>query len=135
MDKEHKRGLVDESVEPRFLVIGRVTKPHGIRGEVRVEVHTDDPQRYALLEKIYLGDKKPKPVDIEHIRFHKAFVLLKLKGIDDRTSAESLRSTWLQIPEEQAMPLQEGQYYLYQVIGLSVYDESDNYLGVITEVL
>jgi len=135
MNKDHQRGLADESTEPRFLVIGRVTKPHGIRGEVRVEVYTDDPQRYSLLDTIYIGDKKPEPLEIEHVRFLKTSVLLKLKGIDDRNGAESLRSTWLRIPEEQAIPLEEGQYYLYQIIGVNVYDESGNYLGAIKEVL
>ncbi len=135
MNKDHQRGLVEESTEPRFLVVGRVSKPHGIRGEVRVEVHTDDPQRFSLLDRLYLGDRIPEPIEIEHIRYHKTWVLLKLKGIDDRVSAESLRSEWLQIPEEQAIPLEEGQYYLYQIVGVNVFEESGNYLGEITEVL
>jgi 16S rRNA processing protein RimM len=135
MNNEHQRGLADESAEPRFLVIGRVTKPHGIRGEVRVEVHTDDPQRYSLLDRLYLDDKSSEPIEIEHVRYHKTWVLLKLKGIDDRASAESLRSKWLQIPEEEALPLDDGQYYLYQIIGVKVYVESGDFLGDIIEVL
>ena len=135
MNKEHQRGLADESVEPRFLVIGRVRKPHGIRGEVRVEVHTDDPKRYSLLDRVYIDDNISEPFEIEHVRYHKTWVLLKLKGIDDRAIAESLRSKWLQILEEEALPLNDGEYYLYQIIGVKVYVESGDFLGEIIEVL
>jgi 16S rRNA processing protein RimM len=127
--------LADETVEPRFLVIGRITKPHGVRGEVRVEVHTDLPERFGWLETVYLGRKKPSPVAIEGVRYHKSWVLLKLAGCDDRLAAEALRSQWLQVPREEALPLEDGQYYLYQVLNLDVFTEDDQHLGRVTEVM
>jgi len=129
------RGLADETVEPRFLVIGRIIKPHGVRGEVRVEVHTDLPERFGWLETVYLGRKNPRPVAIEGVRYHKSWVLLKLAGIDDRIAAEGLRSQWLQVPRELGLPLADGQYYLYQLLNLEVFTEDDIHLGKVVEVM
>ena len=135
MPEQIPRGLADETAEPRFLVIGRITKPHGVRGEVRVEVHTEVPERFDWLETVYLGRENPSPVAIEGVRYHKSWVLLKLAGIDDRFAAESLRSQWLQIPQELGLPLEEGQYYLYQVLNLDVFTEDDQHLGQVIEVM
>ena len=135
MPEQLPRGLADETVEPRFLVIGRVVKPHGVRGEVRVEAHTDLPERFGWLDSVYLGRKNPAPVAIEGVRFHKSWVLLKLAGYDDRDAAQTLRSQWLQIPEELGLPLEEGQYYLHQIIDLEVVTEDDLHLGKVVEVM
>lgn len=131
------RGSVEGSdpAEPRFLVIGRIVRPHGIRGEVRVEVHTDRPERFQWLEQVYLGETHPRPVAVESARRHKNQVLLKLAGYDDRNAAESLRSEWLQVPEAEALPLEEGEYYLYQLVGLAVYTDEGAFLGELQEVL
>ncbi len=135
MPEKTPRGLTDISGEPRFLIIGRVVKPHGVRGEVRVEVHTDLPERFGWLETVYLGREDLEPITIEGVRYHKSWVLLKLAGIDDRFAAEELRGQWLQIPREQALPLEEGQYYLYQVIDIEVYLEDGKHLGNVIEVM
>ena len=76
------RGLAESSAEPRFLVIGQVVKPHGIRGEVRVSVYTDLPERFNWLEQVYIGANNPQPVQVEGVRFHKGLALLKLAGYD-----------------------------------------------------
>jgi len=130
-----ERGLAKTSTKPRFLVIGRVVKPHGIRGEVAVEILTDLPERYTWLETIYLGTDTPRPVALQGVRFHKTRVLLKLDGYDDRNAADTLRGQWLQVPEADAVPLDEDEYYLYQLIGLKVFEEDEGYLGTLTEIL
>ena len=135
MNEFDERGSADNSAEPRFLVIGRVLKPHGVRGEVRVEMHTDLPERYTWLDTVYVGKVQPRPVPVEGVRFHKSWVLLKLEGYDDREAAGTLRSEWIQIPEEQSIPLEEDEYFLFQLIDLEVYTEDGDYLGQIKEVL
>jgi len=130
-----RRGLAENSARPRFLVIGRIGRPHGVRGEVRVEVVTDLPERFTWLKSVYVGANQPRPIAVESVRFHKSWVLLKLAGYDDRKSAATLRAKWLQVPEEEAIPLEDGEYYLFQVIGMSVYSDEDEWLGEITEVL
>jgi 16S rRNA processing protein RimM len=96
---------------------------------------TDLPERYTWLKTIYLGVDSPRPVALQGVRFHKTRVLLKLDGYDDRNAADTLRGQWLQVPEADAVPLDEDEYYLYQLIGLKVFEEDESYLGTLTEVL
>ena len=134
-EREQQRGLVEDSIEPRFLVIGEVAKPHGVRGEVRVLPHTDLPERFTWLETVYLGEENPQPVGVEMARLHQNIVLLKLAGYDDRDAAESLRGELLQVPETEAIPLEEGEYFLYQLEGLAVFSDEGEHLGELTQVL
>ncbi len=134
-EKNDRRGLVENSTEPRFLVIGEVLKPHGVRGEVRVLPHTDVPERFTWLETVYLGEENPRPVAVEMARLHQNIVLVKLAGYDDRDAAETLRGELLQVPETEAIPLEEGEYFLYQLEGLAVFSDEGQHLGELTQVL
>jgi 16S rRNA processing protein RimM len=130
-----KRGSVNKPTEPRFLVIGRILKPHGVRGEVRVDIISESPERFTWLDEVYIGHEMPTLRTVESIRFHKSWALLKLAGCDDRNSANLLRSQLVQIPESEGLPLEDGEYYLYQLLGLKVYTEDHDYLGDISEVI
>jgi 16S rRNA processing protein RimM len=130
-----QRGSVNEPTEPRFLVIGRILKPHGVRGEMRVDIISELPERFTWLDEVYIGQDNPIRKTVESIRFHKSWALLKLAGCDDRNSVDLLRSQLVQIPESEGLPLQEGEYYLYQLIGMKVNTEDHEYLGEISEVL
>lgn len=130
-----KGGSADDSAEPRFLAIGRVIKPHGVQGEVRVELMTDVPERFKWLKSVYVGERNPRRVAVESVRFHQEFVLLKLAGYPTRTEAEALRDELLQVPEEEAIPLEEGEYFLHQLLGLEVLTEGGQSLGRLTDVL
>lgn len=138
--EEEGRGSVTnaaggESTEPRFLVVGRVTRPHGIAGDVRVEVHTEMPERFDWLKTIYLGQESPRAVGVEGVRHHKGVVLLKLAGYDSRNDAETLRGVWLQVPEAEGLPLADGEYYLYQAMGLNVVTDDGRSLGKVREII
>jgi 16S rRNA processing protein RimM len=102
---------------------------------VRVTPHTDQPERFTWLEVVYLGEAEPRPVVVESARLHGDVILLKLVDYDNRDAAESLRGQWLQVPEEEALPLAEGEYYLYQLEGLTVYSDSGQHLGELVAVL
>jgi len=130
-----QRGSEEKSVEPRFLVIGQIGKAHGVRGEVRVTPHTDSPERFTWLETVYIGEPDPQPVAVESARLHKNFVLLKLAGYESREQVERLRGQWLQVPEEEAIPLEEGEYFLYQLIGLQVFQDTGHFLGELVDVI
>lgn len=134
-EKNEQRGLVDSSAEPRFLVVGEVVKPHGVRGEVRVLPHTDVLERFTWLETVYLGEENPQPVGVEMARPHQNIILLKLAGYDDRDAAETLRGVLLQVPETEAVPLEEGEYFLFQLVGLEVFSDDGQELGRLTQVL
>ncbi len=132
---DNQRGSVENSTEPRFLVIGQVGKPHGVRGAVRVVPHTDMPERYTWLEEIYVGEVQPQPVPVEYVRFHKNWVLLKLEGYDSRNEVEILRGQLLQVREDQAIPLEENEYFLFELIGLRVNSDDGEYLGELVQVI
>lgn len=129
------RGSVEESAEPRFLAVGRIAKPHGVLGEVRVELMTDHPERFEWLDAIYVGEKNPRRVPIVSVRYHQDVVLLKLDGYPTRTEAELLRGELLQVPESEAVPLEDDEYFLYQLIGIEVFTEQGRHLGQLTEIL
>ncbi len=124
---------------PSHLIIGEVLRPHGVQGEVRVRILTDYPERIANLGTVYLGSgigaKDLKPYQIEKVRFTPEFGLLKFRGINDRNAADRLRQRTMMIAIEDAVPLEEGEFFLYQLIGLSVILEDGRLLGNLTEVI
>lgn len=138
-ESDAPRGSVIPDTEPRFLLIGQIVRPHGVRGEVRVMVHTDVPERFTWLRAVYVSEEadtdSPRCMDVEGARFHQNAVLLKLAGCDDRNTAETLRSLWLFVPFAEAIPLEDGEYYLYQLEGLRVVSEDDELLGTLVEVM
>ncbi len=125
--------------EPCYLVVGRVLRPHGVRGELRVEIITDYPERLGQYTDFYLASPdSPEAVQrypVEKLRQHGGALLLKLGGCDDRNSADELRGMLVQIPIEEAVPLEEGEYYHFQLIGVRVETESGEWLGQVVKVL
>lgn len=120
--------------EPRYLVVGKIVAPWGVRGEVKVALETDFPERFKRLKRVYLGEKVTS-FALEGSRLHKRHALLKLGGCDDRHAAEKLRGLLVQIPIEEAMPLGEEEYYVYQIVGLDVWSTEGKHLGKVSEVL
>ncbi|MFN8529417.1 MAG: ribosome maturation factor RimM [Anaerolineae bacterium] len=125
--------------QPKYLILGEVLRPHGVRGEIRVRLLTDYPERIRALKTVYLAESpdaaQVTSYEVEGIRFHQAYGLLKLKKIDDRNAADLLRQLLVLVDLKHAVPLEEGEFYLYQLIGLRVETESGETLGTIKEVL
>lgn len=122
--------------ELRYLAIGQVARAHGLRGELSVTVLTEFPERFKDTDWVYLGnEQEAEAYRLESYRWHKPNILLKLEGIDDRTQAEQLRGLLVQVPVGEAVPLPEGSYYLYQLIGLEVVDTRGETLGTLTDVI
>jgi 16S rRNA processing protein RimM len=119
---------------PEVLTIATVLAPWGLRGELKVRIETDFPDRFSRLSHVLLGAER-EPFEVEAFRQQQGHGLLKLKGCDDRNAAERLRDSEVQIPLSEAMPLPAGQYYSYQVEGLAVCTEEGEPLGTIEEVL
>jgi len=131
---DSQSGKADNRAEPRYLVIGRVARPWGTQGEVKVEIVTDFPDRFSLLRKVYLGPEAV-PFALESFRLHKGAALLKLAGCHDRTSIEKLRGQLVQIPIEEAVPLEQDEYYEHQIVGLAVWTAEGERLGTVAEVI
>lgn len=124
---------VDEETE--FIVIGEITRPHGVRGELQVKPHTDEPERFTWLEQVYVGEMAPRLMAVEKARLHQGKILLKLTAVNNRTAAEVLRGEWLMVPESEALPLEEGEYFLFQLEGLAVQTVEGEALGTLTRVI
>ncbi|MAT96493.1 MAG: 16S rRNA processing protein RimM [Anaerolineaceae bacterium] len=121
--------------ETEFIVIGEITKPHGVRGEMRVKPHTDEPERFTWLEQVYIGEENPRLMAVEKARLHQGMILLKLAAVNDRTAADTLRGEWLMVPETEALPLEEGEYFLFQLEGLAVSTVEGEALGTLTRII
>ncbi|MBI1878550.1 MAG: 16S rRNA processing protein RimM [Chloroflexi bacterium] len=122
--------------ELRYLAIGRIVKAHGLRGEVSITVLTEFPERFETTEWVYLGNEfEATAYRVESYRWHRQNILLTLAGVTDRTQAEMLRGQFVQVPLEEAVPLPEGSYYLYQLIGLEVKSIAGEFLGVIRDIV
>lgn len=125
-----------QSSDIRYLAIGQVIRAHGIRGEISVKVLTDFPERFDTIEWVYLGNEfQAEAYRLESYRWHKQHVLLKLEGVVSRTEAEHLANQFVQVPIEEAVQLPEGEYYLYQLLGLEVVTTTGERLGQITAIL
>lgn len=125
--------------EPQYLAVGHIRRPHGVRGEVRAEVLTDWPERVEEHGAVYLASPDaPTDVrryEVEKVRPHKDVLLLKLAGCDDRDQAEELRGMLVQVPVEEAVPLEEGEYYHHQLLELEVETEGGERLGRVAQIL
>jgi 16S rRNA processing protein RimM len=125
--------------EPQFLAVAHILRPHGVRGELRAEILTEDPTRFGLLKRVYVGREGQTPVPLRleryRLRLDHGWVLLKFEGYDDRDRADELRGAWVQIPESEGLPLDQDEYYEHQIIGLTVETSSGEGLGRVTEIL
>jgi len=136
---ENKRGsgVQGRPPAPRYLAVGLIVGAHGLRGELKVQLLTDDPHRFGQLERVLLGveDAEPAPWPLASYRLHKGRALLQLEGCSDRTTAEALRGYLVQVPFAEAIPLEEGQYFEHQIMGLEVRTASGDCLGTVDEII
>ena len=117
------------------LEIGQIINTFGIKGEVKVVPFTNDIKRFDELEKIYVKTKKEsKLYEIESIKYHKNMVLIKFENIETPEQAELLRNAFLEIDRENAVPLEEGTYYIADLIGMEVYSDDGNKLGIVEDI-
>ncbi|MEW9534522.1 ribosome maturation factor RimM [Microbispora sp. NPDC049125] len=119
------------------LVVGRIGRPHGVRGEVTVEVRTDDPgTRFATGTELATDPPGAGPLTVEGARWHKDILLLALAGVNDREAAEALRGTLLVIDSADVAPSQDpDEFHDHQLIGLAVVTTEGERIGEVTDVL
>jgi 16S rRNA processing protein RimM len=122
----------DRNLDPKTAVtVGRVVSAHGIQGELKVESLTDFPERFRAGSLLWL---EGAPRRIERSRQQSKLMVLKLDAIDSRAEAEAMRGKQLMVPQAQAIE-QESVYYLHDIIGLQVMEESGDALGEVVDVL
>jgi 16S rRNA processing protein RimM len=117
-----------------FLAVGRVIRPHGVRGELLLESLTDFPGHLREVEVVYLGDAA-EPHPLAGAREHRHQLIIRLGDCADRDCAERFRGQVVQIQAAAAAPLPPGFYYHHQLTGLAVVTEAGEDLGELVEVL
>ena len=119
-----------------MLRVGVITSPHGIKGEVKVFPTTDDAKRFKELKKVILDTGKEYiPMEIEHVKFFKNMVILKFRGYDNINEIEKYKSRDLLITRDQAVDLEPDEYFITDLIGLTVVSDQGAELGILKDVL
>jgi 16S rRNA processing protein RimM len=120
-----------------LVVIGRVVKPQGRRGELLVHPLSDRPDRFEILERAFvaLPGGEAREVRVTSSRRHKGRHVLALEGVASIDEAEALRGAELLIAEEELAPLPEGSFYHHQLKGLRVRDRGGAEVGIVEEIM
>lgn len=120
----------------QMLQVGVITQTHGVRGEVKVFPTTDDPARFKKLKHVVLDTgKETLPLEIESVKFFKQFVILKFKGYDNIDDIERYRRCPLLVERGDAVPLGEDEYFIADMIGMSVETEDGEAFGTLKDVI
>lgn len=122
------------SGEPVYLVVGFLRRPHGVRGELIMDVQTDFPERLRAGTKVFLGDEHTA-IKISSTRPHGTSLLVAFRGLITPEAVGHLRNTWVYVSAADRPPLPEGQVYHHEILGMSVITDDGRALGELTEIL
>lgn len=120
----------------KLLKVGVISSTHGLKGEVKVFPTTDDVKRFRQLKEVLLdaGDEKPV-LQIEQVKFFKQFVILKFKGIDDIEDVQKYKGKDLLVTRENAVELKKDEYFIADLIGVSVISDDNSLRGILKGVI
>lgn len=119
-----------------FFQVGIITATHGLKGEVKVFPTTDDVKRFKRLREVILDTGKERiELEVESVKFFKQFAIVKFKGIDDISAVEKYRKASILVTRENAVRLKKDEYFIADLMGLKVRDESDSEIGVLRDVM
>jgi len=119
-----------------LLKVGVISSMHGIRGEVKVYPTTDDVRRFEQCRELLLDTgRELRTLEVEGVKFFKQFAILKFKGYDSINEMEPYKGKPLYVTRANAVPLEEDEYYIADLIGLKVVDEAGVALGTLRDVI
>lgn len=119
-----------------LLQAGVITTTHGIRGEVKVFPTTDDVHRFEDLDSVLLDTgREYMELEIENVKYFKQYAILKFKGIDNINDIEKYKGRSLYVTRDQAIPLEEDEYYIADLMGLDIYLENGEKFGILKDVM
>jgi len=117
-------------------MIGKVVSTQGNKGEVNVLPLTDSIDRFKNLDNVFLRSKKSQTIlNVEKIRKRKDTVILKLKDIENIEEAKMIVGSFLEVERKNAVKLPKETYFIFEIIGLEVYDENNIFLGKVENVI
>jgi len=120
---------------PAWVAVGRVTRVHGVAGEVAVQVLTDVPSRFDPGEKVYVSEDRPRLLTVSGARPHRDRLLVRFEEVSDRDAAEALRGQYLFVAATSSPPLQDGAFWSHELVGCSVQTPDGRDLGSLEEVI
>jgi 16S rRNA processing protein RimM len=120
--------------EPVYLTVGFLRRPHGVHGEIVMDLHTDFPERLKRGRKLLISEDHT-PMSVQSVREHQKGVLIKFNGIDTPEDAGKYRNQWVYVKASEVPPLPKGKLYQHELFGFRVVDENDNPLGELVEII
>lgn len=116
------------------LTIGTIGGVHGINGELKLRLVTDEPEHLRHVKRVWLGEE-PQSRRLRRVRFHGGQALIQLSGVTTPEAGRALQGQPVRIAGSEARPPAPGEYFLYQLIGLDVFDEAGNPLGRVSDLI
>ncbi len=120
--------------EPEYLVVGYLRRPHGVDGEMVMEVYTDFPERLKPATAVFIGDMHRQLI-ITGARFHNEGLIIKFQDLNTPEEAGRFRNQSVYVRSADRPALPEGQYYHHELIGFAVVDEKGELIGTLTEIM
>ncbi len=119
-----------------YLKIGKIAAAHGIKGTVKVIPLTDDITRFQNLTHVFLNDcDMPQKLTIQKVQLNENIVFIKFDEFNNRNEAETLKNNFLYIDRAHAVPLNDDEYFIEDLIGLSAYDLDNINIGEISDII
>lgn len=131
---------METMLSDKLLQVGRMTRPHGVKGECKVIPESDDPDRIRNLKRIWLGRTPESSASYEilssrlHTSKHGISVLMQLAGIQSVSDVQRLRKPLVFAHLDDLPPLHSGEYYLHDLIGVNILNEDGEMIGSIKEI-
>jgi 16S rRNA processing protein RimM len=117
------------------LIIGRILRPFGLKGEMRLLPITDDIERFRNVKEICLKERGGfREVEVEASRITDCRVIIKLKGFDSRTAAELLRQKFIYVTRKKAVKLEKGSFYFFDILNCTVKDLNGRIIGRVFDI-
>ncbi len=119
-----------------LITIGKAVKPFGVKGEMKIEPMTDFPERFGKLTRVYLVSPAGEELacKVKSTRYANGTPFLLFAGYDTPEKAKALNGWFVKVPEEETIPLPEGTYYWYELMGMEVFSETGEALGAIVDI-
>lgn len=123
----------------RFFSVGKISKPHGVKGEVNIIPFDEELGLFSSLQKIFISssdveENDLKEVEIDSVKFKNKRVVIKFRDFNSCNDAEELRNKFVRVRREE-LTLEDGDYFIADIINCSVYDEDGMFLGIVSDVI
>lgn len=130
-----RRGQGGDKNPPGYLRIGRILKPQGLHGEVKVEIASEDPSRFLQLKQVYVERRgKVTLASVFSSTVREGYAYIALEGYGDRDASEDLRGAYLCVKRGDAIPLPEGRWFIVDLLGCRVQDEGGRPCGTLVDI-